>query len=1084
MPAIKKSKSEGAALLSTLLTCCFIACAGLGVQSVANVKLADQKQSEAQRAMDRADTLRANWTKASLQDAINEYEKAALIWTFLSDFASASQATLKSGDIYFVFNEYGEALKRYQKAEALARKADDWLLKASALSRMGRLQSFIGNNELAQQQLTRALDLFKQHEARRNDIAANAYAEALSNLAEVSYAKGDFVKAREQLKSAIEVVHGDPKVEAKIHLFKGYITGSLGDTDKAVTEISRAKELYQQANDRIGEWLAHTTLALAPSLKRDVNRATDLHRQAIDIFRAIGDRHSEAIALTASGQVYEGVHHYQLAIYHYEQALRLYEEIGSVDGMSVTTFRLAATNNLSGRADLALEYYERGVQLSRSAGKVRTEANALTEIAKVYASHGRHELALQQYQKIQRFYEAIGDLQGKAMALNGYAEVLLQLGQNEQALDVCLRALPLSEKAGDKGILISTLYNLARANLGVGSLDLALSFIGRSLGIIEDLRANVASPDFRVSYLSGVRKHHELCIDILMQLDRLHPERGFAAEALLVSEKGRARLLLDLIWESAANLRQGAGQTLLARERELRKLFALHAEYRMNLLLSRKDTAEVATVDDQLTQIRVKYQQVQAELRQQNPRLFSIEQSTPLSLQQIQNELRDSDTMLLEFSLGDERSYLWAITSNSHQSYDLPARKIIEDASRELYKLITARQRSAGQTGNDYQSNVEAADKAYLEKATNLSQMLLGPVAEQLGNKRLLVVTDGVLQHIPLEALPVSIASEERSTTFLIDRNEVIVLPSISALVAIRTARNRPSSPSKLVAVIADPVFSASDERVPSEGVARGAAPPASDKRSIPDLPQIGASGKPDGELPRLAHASEEADAISAVAPWGTTLVAKGFEANRETAMSSEVGQYQILHFATHGFLESERPELSGIVLSSVDRDGNETDGLMALHDIYSLDLSAELTVLSACQTALGKDVKGEGLIGLTHSFMSAGSNTVVASLWKVDDRATAVLMTNFYESMLQKGMSPAAALRAAKLKLMQDKRWSAPYYWAGFVLQGEYTNRIAVARYSWLLTGLLLLSFLILVAAALLITKKRQRRPSAVQST
>ena len=194
-------------------------------------------------------------------------------------------------------------------------------------------------------------------------------------------------------------------------------------------------------------------------------------------------------------------------------------------------------------------------------------------------------------------------------------------------------------------------------------------------------------------------------------------------------------------------------------------------------------------------------------------------------------------------------------------------------------------------------------------------------------------------------------------------------------------------------------------------------------------------------------------------------MIVKGFSANRETAMSSHIGEYQILHFATHGFLDSEHPELSGIVLTMVDPKGVQQNGLMPLHDIYSLNLSAELTVLSACQTALGKDISGEGLVGLTHSFMSAGSKSVVASLWKVDDRATANLMTGFYESLLQQGMSTGAALRAAKLKMMKEKQWRAPYFWAGFVLQGEYTNRIAVEDDWWLHPGWVLLALLFLLS-------------------
>lgn len=1039
------------------------------------VPAVDQNESEARQAMTSAEEARSKWTQSSLRQAITEYEKAALLWTSSSEFASASQATLKSGDVYFLFSEYGEALERYQDAQALARKARDWLAEANALSRMGRLQSDLGNSKLAQELITKALDLFKQHETNRTEITANAYGEALSNSAEVTYATGDFVKAREQLKSALELVQSDRGAAARVHLLNGYIAGSLGELEKAVREISKARDLYREANDKVGEARALTTLGLSHSHKGDNNQARELHRRALEIFRRVGNRHSEAVALNALGQAYERDGDYALARNQYQQAASVFEAIGSVDGMSVALYQIARTYDASGNRDQALAFYNRSLQLSRAAGKVRSEANALNEIANIYTAQGRYELASNQYQKILKFYESIGDLRDQAITLNAYGDFLLRNEQAQKALDAFLRALPLSEKVDDKAILISTLYNLGRANLAIGSPEAAFSFIQRSLAIIEDQRASVASPDFRVSYFSGVRKHYDLCVEILIQLERLHPGRGFAADAFLVSERGRARLLLDLVRESGVGLRQEAAQKLLERELELRELFRRRAHYRMDLILSKKDSSEIGEIDNQLAQIRAEYQDIQAQLRQQNPRLLSLEQTAPLSLQQIQNELRDGDTMLLEYALGDQQSHLWAVTSDSLEHHDLPARKEIEDAARELYELTIARQGS-GDSG--YRASVEAADDAYHEKATVLSQILLGPVADRLGNKRLLVVTEGALQHISIEALPAPItkASESASGTFVIERNEVVILPSFSTLVAIRGARNRASSPGKLVAVIADPVFSNGDDRVKSETVTRGVALAASDQKSD--------AGTQNGGLARLAYASEEADAISAVAPWGTTMVAKGFDANRELAMGSDVGQYQIVHFATHGFLDSEHPELSGIVLSSVDPGGQVKNGLMPLHDIYSLDLSAELTVLSACQTALGKDIKGEGLVGLTHSFISAGSNSVAASLWKVDDRATAVLMADFYDSMLQQGMPPAAALRSAKLKLMKDKRWSAPYFWAGFVLQGEYTNRIAVTRHSWLRSGLMLSGLLVLIAAALLVFKKRRGRSLPSQST
>ena len=163
------------------------------------------------------------------------------------------------------------------------------------------------------------------------------------------------------------------------------------------------------------------------------------------------------------------------------------------------------------------------------------------------------------------------------------------------------------------------------------------------------------------------------------------------------------------------------------------------------------------------------------------------------------------------------------------------------------------------------------------------------------------------------------------------------------------------------------------------------------------------------------------------------------FAASRETATSRELEQYRIVHFATHGLLDNEHPELSGLVLSLVGPDGNPRDGYLDLEDVYNLTLSSDLVVLSACETGLGKEVHGEGLIGLTRGFMYAGASRVVASLWNVDDIATSELMSEFYKAMLRDGRPPAAALRQAQLAMWKQKRWSDPYYWAAFTIQGEW---------------------------------------------
>jgi CHAT domain-containing protein len=647
----------------------------------------------------------------------------------------------------------------------------------------------------------------------------------------------------------------------------------------------------------------------------------------------------------------------------------------------------------SGDREQALAYYERCFQLSRAAGKVRTEANRRNLLADLYLKQGRYKEAAELLQKALNFYQTTGDLRGQTIALNTYGKVLLHSSQTPRALDSFHQALKLSEEVGEQGVLLDSLYNLARTNVALDHPEAGLAFIERSLNIIEGLRANVESPDFKASYFSEVQKHYQLGMEILMRMERLRPGEGFATKAFLLSDRGRARLLFDLINGSHASLRDGADKELLALERELRELFRIQAEYRLSL--SKSDSAELAKVDKELAQLRADYQEVQAQLRKQNPRLFSPEQFVPLTLQQFQDQL-DSDTIMLQYGLAGEHSYLWVVTSDSIHTYELPPGDILEDAVHEYYEAITARQGSDGKV--DYQANVQAADEVIPDKAAKLSQMLFGPAAEHLKNRRLLVISEGALQYLPIQSLPVPVAAGANASaetkTYLVETNEIVALPSASTLIAIRRARKYTSAWDKLVAIIADPVFTPNDERVHSKSLSTSAAQAATHKPT--GSPEAAESAEATGGFARLAHASEEADAIYAVAPWGSTMVAKGFDASRETVMSSDVGQYQILHFATHGILDTEYPELSGLILTSVERNGGKTNGFMALHDIYSLDLTTQVTVLSACQTALGKEMRGEGQIGLTHSFLSAGSKSVVASLWKVDDRATALLMAYF----------------------------------------------------------------------------------------
>ena len=251
----------------------------------------------------------------------------------------------------------------------------------------------------------------------------------------------------------------------------------------------------------------------------------------------------------------------------------------------------------------------------------------------------------------------------------------------------------------------------------------------------------------------------------------------------------------------------------------------------------------------------------------------------------------------------------------------------------------------------------------------------------------------------------------------------------------------------KMLAVIADPVFDRTDVRftTPSTETSDKTAPQTigfNDARSIEHLADKSddkSATMPRFVIPRLPFTRQEAARLLALTPKASSFSAMDFQANRATVLKGDLAQYRYVHFATHGLLDAERPGLSSLVLSMVDEQGRQQDGFLRLHDIFNLKLPAELVVLSACQTGLGKEIKGEGLEGIMRGFMYAGAARVVVSLWSVNDKATSELMAKFYEKMLKENQRPAAALRTAQIEMWKQKQWQSPYYWAAFTMQGEW---------------------------------------------
>ncbi|MGE3178602.1 MAG: CHAT domain-containing protein, partial [Vicinamibacterales bacterium] len=571
--------------------------------------------------------------------------------------------------------------------------------------------------------------------------------------------------------------------------------------------------------------------------------------------------------------------------------------------------------------------------------------------------------------------------------------------------------------------------------------------------IVESQRSKVGSAQLRALYFSAKREFYELHVDLLMDGSGADD----ASLALEASEQARARSLVDLLRESGIAIREGVDPDLLAREDALKQRIDVLESSRVRAMSDRPNPTRLATIEKDIEALFQEYDQVQGAIRTSSPRYAALKQGGTVRAADIQAAL-DEDTVVLEYLLGDTRSHLWIVTRSSLTSAALPPRREIEQLARDVYAGLTA-DAAGRRTGLT----------SLAEKRAALSHLLLAPAAALLDTRRIVIVADGALLYVPFGLLdrpagstpprgetPSSGATRSGSPRpgtprALLADHEVIHLPSMSSLLAMRDAPSRSSAAPGSVGIMADPVFSADDGRLqargrsassasasPAPGAGGSSAAPATSLNATPSLERA-ASDSGIVRFSRLRFTREEADRIAALVPADRRAVHTDFGASRAVAASEAFGRHQVLHFATHGLINGVHPDLSGLVFSLVDAEGRTQDGFLRLHDIYNLRLQSDVVVLSACQTALGQDVRGEGLIGLTRGFMYAGASRIVASLWDVDDRATAVLMERFYRELLVRKQRPAEALRRAQLALMADRRWSHPYYWGAFVVLGDW---------------------------------------------
>jgi CHAT domain-containing protein len=839
--------------------------------------------------------------------------------------------------------------------------------------------------------------------------------------------------AIEKLQEALPLIRSirDRYGESEALANMGAAYYALAEYQKTIDTITLALAIWQETGDRQGQAVAYSFIANSQNALGEWEKVIETLKNALLVYQAQGDRNSEAITLASISTFYSKVGDMEKALEYANLTLPIRREIGDRAAEALTLNTIGSIHNSTGDVRKAIEFYEQALVLRPFKDRI-IEANLLRNLGTANATVGDTQAALKYLKQALTLSRESGGRQGEAIALRGLGEVYRSLGQTAEALEYFNESLPITRAIGHREGEARSLHSIARTQRDLNQLGEARVNIEAAISIIESLRTRIPDQQQRSSYFASVSSYYDLYIDIMMQQRNERDSEYLNALAFEASERSRARSLLELLAEARIEIRQGVDAELLRRERALQQSLNTSAEQQIRLL-SGKHTAERAEAASRhVASLTAQLQEVRTQIRAASPRYAALTQPEPLSLKQIQEQTLDPETLLLEYSLGDKRSYLWTVSQTAITGYLLPSKAEIEAAAHHFYNLARSNAKS---------EEIEQA-------ATRLSQMLVAPALKDMSKPRLAIVADGALQYIPFAALPKPSAEgsdkQHASGTYqpLITDYEIVMLPSASTLALLRQeTRGRAASP-KLVAVLADPVFDSQDVRVRRASAGATDSEKQSTEKDSALLRSVEETGVASGKwpLPRLLGTRREAQSILSLAPAKTRRQALDFEASRETALDPDLGQYQMVHFATHGLINNRHPELSGLVFSLADRQGRPQNGFLRLNEIYNLRLPAELVVLSACQTGLGKEVRGEGLIGLTRGFMYGGARRLTASLWQVDDAATSEFMGRFYRAMLgEKRLSPASALRAAQIEMSKQKQWRSPYYWAAFVIQGEW---------------------------------------------
>ena len=958
-----------------------------------------------------------------------------------NDIKKTVQTLNEAGHLQLDLNLPREALITFQQSQALLDQNTDPVTTVDTLNGLAAAHLALNKYSEAQPLLEQARTISEQ----KNYPAGKA--EALLRLSECH----NNVNHALAINTAAEALTlwqsiGDSRGIARSRLTLGeyhYAQSSLAEAEQ---DYQAALDLARQINDTSLQTQSLVYLGFIAYRKGAWQDVFDFLTIAQNLTDAEAEpfRMGQITATFAEAFLETGL--LEVGLQKYQQALEYYRQANYPAGIVGMSWGIGRAQYLSGNYSEALTILQQTLADADSHELHSWVAQCHDYLGRTYAALNQPAQALGHFETALGLFIDLNNPIEEARVRALIGQVYQTQGKLNGAGQFYQQALQTFDAIDDHIDRSATLFAMGQLEMKRGNYGAAETYLRYSIQATEDIRSMSSTRDLTAAFSATVHDRYLQYIHCLM----LRNDKKATIRAFEISESERARSLAEFLRHTETNLLAGLDPVLAKQEQSLRQLIRAKRDDKVASIVGNFKNKELQTVDVELLKLEDQYKYISATISARYPAYDQITRPRGWDLPRIQEQVvNDGDTILLEYIVGLDKSYVWAITRDSITAHEISGD--VGKAAETVYNLL----KEPGQSGN--QNELAQAAQA-------LSQMILAPVAAQLNKRRIIVIADGPLNYIPFQMLPLSSSNSEP----LVAQHDVINAPSASVLGELRGEVASRGARAKVLAAFGNPALgpSQSSEQSASAGTESGEHL----RYALRDIELNGDSFDP-AAVGKLFYAEREINSLREIATPAATFT--GFAANRQQLFSMDFSQYAILHFATHGLLDPKRPEHSGILLSTVDDQGKDVKGFIGLQDIYSLRAPVDLVVLSACRTGLGKEIRGEGLVGLTRGFMYAGATTVVASLWKVDDEATAELMKRFYTEMLQHRKTPDEALRIAQNSIRAIPQWSAPHYWAGFTLQGEYqyvvNSERGWRRYSTLIvigSLVLFLSFLCFLVA------------------